>query len=182
MPWLRATPLHTVRLNLEPLEVRHAAEMAAVLSSPELYIFTGGEPPTEDLLDSRYRRQTIGHSPEGDAKWLNWIIYSRSTRTAVGYVQATLTVEGGALVADTAWLVTASAQHRGIATEAAGAMLAWLRAQGVISIRALIHPDHHASAHVAQRLGYVPTTITVDGESLWELPETSTPEPPTPTR
>ncbi len=85
-------------------------------------------------------------------------------------MQATLTVKDDALVADAAWLVTPSAQHGGIATEAAKAMLTWLRDQQVAGVSALIHPDHHASARVAQRLGFVSTPDMVDGESLWELP------------
>ncbi len=170
MPWSSATLLDTVRLILEPLEFRHATEMVAALAAPELYGFTGGEPPTEDILGSRYRRQAVGHSPGDDAGWLNWIIRVKATRTAGGYVQATLTVEDDALVADVAWLVTPSVQHGGIATEAAEAMLAWLRDQQVAGVRAWIHPDHHASVRVAQRLGFVSTPVMVDGESLWELP------------
>ena len=42
---------------------------------------------------------------------------------AVGFVQATLTREGADLVADLAWLVTASEQGRGLAGEAATAVV-----------------------------------------------------------
>ncbi len=155
MPWPSATQLDTVRLILEPLKSRHATEMVPVLAASELYTFTGGEPPTEEILRSRYRRQAVGHSPASDAGWLNWIIRVKATRVAVGYVQATLTDEDDALIADAAWIVTPSAQHGGIATEAAGAMLAWLLDQQVVGVRALIHPDHQASARVARRLGFV---------------------------
>ena len=39
-------PLAAERLDLEPLGVGHAAEMARVLGDPALHDFTGGEPAT----------------------------------------------------------------------------------------------------------------------------------------
>ena len=60
MPWPSATQLDTARLSLEPLKFRHATEMVAALAAPELYAFTCGEPPTEDILRPRYRRQALG--------------------------------------------------------------------------------------------------------------------------
>ncbi len=170
MPWPSATQLDTVRLILEPLKSQHATEMVAALAAPELYAFTGGEPPTEDILRSHYQRQAVGHSPASDAGWLNWIIRVKATQATVGYVQATLTIEDDALIAYAAWLVTPSAQHGGIATEAARTMLAWLLNQRVVGVRAFIHPHHQASARVARRLGFVSTPVVVDGESLWKLP------------
>jgi RimJ/RimL family protein N-acetyltransferase len=167
--WPTATRIETARLTLEPLSPRYAQEMVSVLATPELYAFTGGEPPTGIALHKRYSRQAVGHSPADDAGWSNWIIRERASQAAVGYVQATLTMERDELTADVAWLVTPSAQHRGIASEAATALLAWLLERQVFVVRAMIHPDHHASARVAQRLGLVPTAALVDGESVWEL-------------
>jgi RimJ/RimL family protein N-acetyltransferase len=72
------------------------------------------------------------------------------------------------LTADMAWLVTPVAQHSGAATDSAAAVLPWLQEQRVYVARALIHPEHHASARVARPLGLTPTTVAVDGESVWE--------------
>ena len=168
MHWLYGTQIDTDRLVLEPLEPRHATEMVAVLAAPELYAFIGGEPPSVDTLRARYQRQTVGHSPAHDAGWLNWIIKVTATGDAVGYVQATLTEENAVLVADVAWLVTPASQHGGIATEAAAAMLVWLLDRQVMSFRAFINPEHHASIHVARRLGLTLTSVVIEGESLWE--------------
>lgn len=168
MPWLRAVQLDTSRLILEPLEPRHATEMVPVLAAPELYAFTGGEPPTEDILRARYQRQSVGHSPTNDAGWLNWVIRTKETGAAIGFVQATLTVDNDVLTADVAWLVAPPAQNQGFATEAASAMLAWLFNQHVMKVKALIHPSHDASAHTAQRLGLTSTSVVVDDELLWE--------------
>jgi len=171
--WPRADALRTDRLSLEPLAVEHAGEMVVALALQNLYQFTGGEPPTLEELDKRYRRQLRGQSEDGRAAWLNWIIRSAGGGPAVGFVQATLTREGADLVADIAWLVTPSEQGRGLAGEAASAVVSWLTSMGVGRLQAYVHPDHTASARTADRLGLVPTSTLIDGEILWEAVTTS---------
>lgn len=168
MTWPSAIAFETSRFTLEPLSTDHAAEMIAVLADPALYEFTGGEPPSPESLRARYVRQSPGHSPEGDAGWLNWIIRDKGTGAPLGYVQATITRSDGSLTADLAWLVAPAAQGNSVATESSACVLAWLRAQGVETIRAHIHPDHGASARVAQRLGLEATSVIADGERLWQ--------------
>lgn len=53
-------PIGTARLDLLPLLVDHAEEMAAVLSDPALHRYIGGAPDTAQALASRYRRMTAG--------------------------------------------------------------------------------------------------------------------------
>ena len=161
-------PLGTTRLALEPLAPGHASEMVTVLAPPELYAVTGGEPPTAQELRARYERQSRGRSPTGDAGWLNWVLRTRADARAVGTVQATVTRRDPGLVADLAWLVTPSAQRRGLAVEATGAVLEWLHGQEVRVVRAMIAPGHEASARVARQLGLSPTPAVVDGEVVWE--------------
>ena len=86
----------------------------------------------------------------------------------VGVVQATVASDG--TTADVAWEIGVPWQGRGYATEAAIAMVAWLEAHGVGTIRALIHPAHVASARVAERVGLVPTAEREDGEVVWVIP------------
>lgn len=167
MRWPTAAAIMTERLRLEPLGVDHAAEMTEVLRDEALYAYIGGEQPTEDELRQRYRRQCVGHSADGSQGWLNWIIRDAATRSAAGYVQATVTREGDHQVADIAWLVSTSHQGRGVASEASRAMVAWLRDQGIDRFQAYVHPDHGASAAVAQRVGLAPTEDLVDGEVRW---------------
>jgi RimJ/RimL family protein N-acetyltransferase len=93
---------------------------------------------------------------------------SSTSGRAVGFVQATLTREGADLVADISWLVTPSEQGRGLAGEAASAAVSWLTSMGVGRLQAYVHPDHTASARIADRLGLVPTSTLIDGEILWE--------------
>jgi RimJ/RimL family protein N-acetyltransferase len=133
--------------------------MVAVLADPGLYEFTGGEPPSEADLVARYARQT------SRAEWLNWIARERSSAAAVGTVQATLRPDE----AELAWVVGASAQGKGYATEATGAVIAWLRENGIEAFVAHIHPAHAASSAVASRLGFQPTESIKNGEVRWEL-------------
>jgi len=156
--------LDTDRLRLDPLRPSDAAEMVAVLGSPELYRYTGGTPPTLADLERRYALQSAG-SPTSDEAWHNWIVRVPSDG-AVGFVQATVTGD----VADVAWLIGVKAQGVGYAREAAAAMCAWLVSTGVSELRAHIHPDHVASRRVAEGVGFVPTGLRDDdGEDVWML-------------
>lgn len=162
-----AQPIETARLTLEPLRVGHAEEMAAALDDPALHEFIGGEPASADELRERYAVQMVGHSSDAGEGWLNWVIRVRETGDAAGTVQATLRRTGSHLSADVAWVVGTAHQGRGIASEAATAMVAWLREQGVDQVGALVHPAHAASSTVARRLGLVATDDLVDGEVRW---------------
>ena len=48
--------ISTARLDLLPLRVEHAAEMAEVLADPALHTFTGGTPYSPEALRARYER------------------------------------------------------------------------------------------------------------------------------
>lgn len=159
-------PLRTSRLDLEPLRVEHADELAPVLADDQLYTFTGGVPPTPAELRERYRRQVVGRSPDGTERWSNWILRRREDGQVVGYVQAT-TRQAAGVEAEVAWVVGTAYQGRGYAGEAVRAMIGRLREQGVPTVIAYIHPGHAASQRVARAAGLAPTTSVVDGEVRW---------------
>src|SRR5438309_27025 len=92
-PELVAEQVSTARLELEPLRISHAAEAARAFADERLHTFTGGSPADEAALRDRYARQLRGHSPDGLATWLNWMVRRRDTRELVGTVQATVTAE-----------------------------------------------------------------------------------------
>ncbi|MEU4349103.1 GNAT family N-acetyltransferase [Streptomyces sp. NPDC023838] len=150
------------RTELEPLRVEHAEEMARVLGDPALHRFIGGAPDTAERLRARYARMTAG-SPDPGVRWLNWVVRLREEDRLVGTVQAT--VEGG--TAEIAWVVGTPWQGRGLAREAARALVDGLRAHGVRDFVAHIHPDHTASAAVARAAGLAPTGERQDGEVRW---------------
>lgn len=153
--------IETDRLSLLPLRVEYAGRMAEVLSDPGLYTFTGGEPPTVEALEARYRRQLAGPG-RPDEQWLNWVV--RYGEDLIGYVQATVT-DG---TAEIAWVIGTAWQGRGFAKEAAQGLVTWLRAQNnVRRIVAHVHPDHTASAAVAAAVGLARTDVLEDGEYLW---------------
>ncbi|MDJ0383120.1 GNAT family N-acetyltransferase [Streptomyces sp. G-G2] len=177
------------RVDLVPLGVGHAAEMAGVLADPALHRFIGGEPAGPDALRARYARQSAG-SPDPAVLWGNWVLLLRGEGRLVGAVQAT--VEAG--TAEVAWVIGTPWQGRGLATEAARALVAALttgRPAGATTVRAAahapvthapvahapvahtvvahVHPDHHASAAVASACGLAPTSVVQDGEVRWRL-------------
>jgi RimJ/RimL family protein N-acetyltransferase len=188
-----AGPLTTERLELLPVEVGFADEMAQVLGDPALHTFIGGEPEDVDALRIRYARWAKG-SPDPAVIWLNRVVRLRDEGRLVGTLQATIRVapwtetatetesetdietrtatrvEAPAAsipVAEVAWVVGTAWQGRGLAKEAALAWVTWLRAQGMAEIRAHIHPDNAASAAVGRAVGLAPTDIRQDGERRW---------------
>lgn len=167
----RAEPIETHRLRLLPLGPEHAGEMAGVLADQELYAFTGGTPPGRDELRAQYERWSAG-SPDPAESWLNWVIWLRDERLLAGTVQATITVEHVAQVAEVAevaWVVGRPWQGRGIATEAARALVTWLLAGSITVVAAHIHPAHAASEAVAAAAGLAPTAEWLQGERRWQL-------------
>ena len=166
-PLLRAGIISTPRLTLEPLGVHHAGEMTAVLAGTAIYRYIGGRAPTVEELSGRYAAQCVGASSDSGETWLNWII--RETGTAVGFVQATVVAEAEGPTSYIAWVVGEAYQGRGIAAEAANAMLRWLLPRTGGSAAACIHPENRASAAVARKLGLTPTgRVDDDGEERWE--------------
>lgn len=165
--------LESHRLVLEPLRVEHADELAPVLDDPELHRFIGGSPATVEELRARFERQVAGCSPDGRARWLNWVVRERGTARVLGTVQATVKTDAAGSTADLAWVIGTPHQGNGFATEAATTMAEWLRSQGIERLRANIHPRHGASIGVARSIGLEWTGTIVDGERRWESPPRS---------
>jgi RimJ/RimL family protein N-acetyltransferase len=168
MPWPAADTVVSPRLLLDPLTVDAADEMVSVLSDPELYKYTGGQPPTLEQLREEYTTEVAGQSADDAQRWLNWVVRWRHSQEPVGYVQAMVEDLDGTRVAEIAWVISAAHQRQGVATEASNAMIEWLCSFGVQRVAAHILPNHDASAAVARRLGLHRTDRWVDGEIRWE--------------
>jgi RimJ/RimL family protein N-acetyltransferase len=186
----RRAELETRRLRLTAIQEADAAEMAVVLGDARLHEFIGGSPLGEPELRAQYRRWVAGSS-RPDELWLNWVVRRREIAgpdetgdqvapgetggnvalgEAVGTVQATVTAgAGGRLAAEVAWVIGRPWQGSGFAAEAAAALVTWLAGAGVSEVTACIHPRHRASERVAERVGFLPTARTVDGERVWRL-------------
>jgi RimJ/RimL family protein N-acetyltransferase len=155
------------RVDLEPLGVAHAAELAPLLDDATLHEFTGGAPLSAAALAARFARLAVRRSPDGDHLWGNWVLRIRATGAVAGMVQATLPAGGPqAGPAEVAWVVIRTAQGRGYAKEAARSLVAFLQEAGWTVI-AHIHPGHVASQRVARAAGLSPTTDVYDGEVRW---------------
>jgi RimJ/RimL family protein N-acetyltransferase len=153
-----------------PLRPEDADEMAALLGDERLHEFIGGQPATLPELRNRFARLAAGSS-KPDEVWLNWIVRRRADSQPVGTVQATLTTRSGRQSAHVGWVSGVEWQNQGFASEAAQALVGWLREQGVDEIVAHVHPDHRASARVAARAGLYPTDDEVEGEQVWRTPD-----------
>ncbi|MEU1689949.1 GNAT family N-acetyltransferase [Micromonospora sp. NPDC005707] len=166
---VEAGSIRTGRLDLLPLGVEHAAEMAGVLGDPALHAFIGGAPADPAALRERYERLVAG-SPDPAVSWCNWVIRLRDEACLVGTVQATVTGPVHERVAEIAWVVGTPWQGRGIATEAARGLVAWLGRHEVRTVIAHIHPEHRASAAVATGAGLSATDVVHEGEIRWTGP------------
>jgi RimJ/RimL family protein N-acetyltransferase len=162
----------TERLLLSPLRAEDAPELVGVLGDERLHEFIGGRPDTLEELHAHYARLLKG-SPDPGEVWLNWIARRRSDSQAVGTMQATLTSRDGRWIAHVAWVVGVPWQGQGFASEAARALVEWLRDEGAHEVVAHIHPRHRASELVAAHAGLEPTDDEADGERVWHLPGTT---------
>jgi RimJ/RimL family protein N-acetyltransferase len=164
-----AAAMATERLLLTPLRVDDADAMAVVLGDGRLHEFIGGQPATRSELRARYRMMVVGSGNPREI-WLNWVVRLRRTAEPVGTVQATVTNGGTGWAAHVAWVIGTPWQARGYATEAAGALAAWLRERGASVLLATIHPDHTVSEKIATRIGLLRTDEEIDGELVWHSP------------
>jgi RimJ/RimL family protein N-acetyltransferase len=168
MPRIETAPIDTERLLLEPLRVDHAEAMAAVLDDPQLHAFIGGAPSTAEQLRTRYARMLAGpEDPQGS--WCNWVIRVRAEEGLAGTIQATVVPGPTGTTAEIAWVVGTGWQGRGLAKEAARALVAWLAERDVATVIAHVHPEHRASAAVAAAAGLAATDEVDDGEIRWSL-------------
>jgi RimJ/RimL family protein N-acetyltransferase len=156
----------TERLVLVPLQAEDADELCDVLYDDRLHEFIGGRPSSRLELHDRFVLLAAGSPREGET-WMNWVIRRRLDSQAVGTVQATIRGVDGRQAARLGWMVGVEWQNQGFASEAATALVKWVRKLGVEDIGANIHPDHDASATVAIRAGLHQTEEEFEGERVW---------------
>jgi RimJ/RimL family protein N-acetyltransferase len=156
--------LTTARLDLVPLTATDAEDLFPVFDDPALGRWTGDSPPADvEALRRRFAAWRAGPSQDSPERWLNWAMRRRADGRAVGHLQTTVVGD----TASVAWVVGTAFQGQGFATEAARAVVAWLRETGIVAIEASIHPGNVASQVVASRAGLHPTDRIDDGEVVW---------------
>jgi RimJ/RimL family protein N-acetyltransferase len=165
-PAIAAAIITTERLVLVPLQAEDADELCDLLYDDRLHEFIGGPPQSRLELYDRFVLLAAG-SPRASETWMNWIVRRRLDSQPVGTVQATVRHVDEREVARLGWMVGVEWQNQGYASEAAVALVKWVRRQGVEDIGANIHPDHEASATVATRAGLHLTEEEFEGERVW---------------
>lgn len=143
--------IDTDRLRLEPQRVLHAEAMFAVLCDPAIYIHENAPPPSLQWLRERFARLETRRSGDGTEQWLNWVARLRGG-PLIGYVQATVKVDGQALIA---YELTSAHWHRGLGSEAVSAMIAELSARySVHSLWAVFKRSNLRSQRLLAGLGF----------------------------
>jgi RimJ/RimL family protein N-acetyltransferase len=165
-PAIEAAIITTERLVLVPLQAEDAEELCDLLYDDRLHEFIGGLPGSRLELHDRFVLLAAG-SPRAGETWMNWVVRRRFDSQAVGTMQVTVKVVDGREVARLGWMIGVESQNQGFASEAAVALVRWVRRQGVEDIGANIHPDHEASATVATRAGLRQTQEEFEGERVW---------------
>jgi RimJ/RimL family protein N-acetyltransferase len=154
----RPEPMRVVEtgaLTLEPQTAAHADEMFRVLSDPAIYEHENEPPPSLEWLRARFARLESRRSPDEQEQWLNWVI-RLPTFELVGYVQATVSPDGGAAIA---YVLSSAYWGRGLARRAVEAMIAELVARHEVrSLSAVLKRENHRSLRLLERLGFSPAS------------------------
>ncbi|MEK6261631.1 MAG: GNAT family protein [Planctomycetota bacterium] len=145
--------LSSERLELEPIQTRHAAFLFPILHDASIHEFIPTVPPESmDQLRTRYERLETRRSPDGSEAWLNWAIRVRATGTYIGTTQATVRQDGSALIA-----YELGAEFRGVgyAIEACQTVIDELvQGYGVGEIRAQVDTRNAPSIRLLERLSF----------------------------
>jgi RimJ/RimL family protein N-acetyltransferase len=150
------------RVLLVPLTAEHADELAGLLE--DAFVRDALGVADVEGLRRRFAAWESRRSPDGEERWLNWIVRERADGRALGWVQAS--VRGA--TASIAYALLAAERGRGAASDAVRAMIRWLTAElGVTDLTASIAPANLASAHVARAVGLEATDGRDAGEVIW---------------
>jgi RimJ/RimL family protein N-acetyltransferase len=154
--WLNIPVVETDRLRLRAHTIEDASKVTALWSNPEVTRYIGGKPLTDEECWSRLLRY-VGHwSMLGFGYW---VVEERATGEFVGEVgfsdyKRDVEPSLGA-VPEVGWVLIPSKHGMGYATEAVQTVLGWGRDRfGLSPVTCLIHPNHQASIHVAQKCGF----------------------------
>jgi ribosomal-protein-alanine N-acetyltransferase len=147
----RMRSIETPALTLVPQVAAHAEHMFAVLSDPAIYEYENEPPPSLDWLRTRFIALESRQSPDGQERWLNWVI-QLPTPELIGYVQATVQADGSAGVA---YILSSRFWGRGLGYVAVDAMLVELReTYRVHHFTAVFKRRNLRSRSLLERLGF----------------------------
>ncbi|MGF1587638.1 MAG: GNAT family N-acetyltransferase [Pleurocapsa sp.] len=146
--------LETERLQLEPLQPKHAIALFSVIQAKRIYQYIPQDPPTSlKALEQRYQKLATRLSPDGHEAWLNWAIYHKQQQVYIGQVEATVLANR---VCQIAYLFSPRFWGNGYATESCRQIIIELRQNYRISeVVAEVDTRNLASIQLLQRLGFI---------------------------
>jgi RimJ/RimL family protein N-acetyltransferase len=182
-----AITLETRRLLLHPLGRGDLADLVALDRDPEVMRYVGSPAGVKSPAETEQRARTrIEESERGDHAPLGfWRVEGQGDGIFHGVAALLRMPEGGDVPAggdvEIAYRLARSAWGRGIATEAAGALIVHgLRTLGLPRLVAVTYPENRASQRVLDKLGFerrglteykgVQTTFHVLTREAWSAP------------
>lgn len=153
--------LETPRLHLRPLAATDLADLVRLDLDPEVMRYVGSPAGVRTPPETEARaRARIRESVEGTLDPLGlWRIEAREDRAFCG-IGALLAMPEGSDV-EVAYRLARTAWGRGLATEAAGALVAHgLHTLGLARLVAVTYPDNLASQRVLDKLGFARRGLT----------------------
>jgi len=172
----------TTRLELQPLEIKHADRLYELFQNWELHQFIWTEPP-KDILQFRkkieFQEKLL--SPDGTQDWLNWIGVDPRTQEIVSKIEITVmrAVVGEQKIAYIAYYTFPPFQKQGFAHESCAAVMEYMfRERGIEKIIIEMDVLNTASVKLAESLGakrvsFTPAAQVIRGrvsdEWVWEV-------------
>jgi RimJ/RimL family protein N-acetyltransferase len=147
--------IETARLRLRPRTLDDLEPIVAMDSDPEVRRYLGG--PLDPVA---HRAEVLGNIVDGTmADYPRWAIERKDRPGFLGQCGIRACHLPG--TTELTWRLVRAAWRQGIASEAAAAMLAHVRAEhGAGPVVAFIHPDNAGSQGVARKLGLRPAGDT----------------------
>ena len=147
--------IETAALTLVPQTAAHAEEMFVVLSDPAIYEYENEPPPSVEWLRERFAKLESRRSPDGQDRWLNWVIRLASSQL-IGYVQATVRPGGSAAIA---YVLASAFWGRGLGRQAVEAMMVELfERYHVRAFSAVLKRQNLRSVRLLERIGFSPAS------------------------
>lgn len=141
----------TDRVILRPWQLSEADRFFDMRRRMEVARWIGGR-PMADRSEAELFIQRMLDRLDGDPRFGSWAIVERATRVPAGSVLLKPLPDGAGEI-EIGWHLHPDSWGRGLATDAARAMLARGFALGLAEIWAVTHPDNHRSVRVCEKLG-----------------------------
>jgi RimJ/RimL family protein N-acetyltransferase len=110
-------------LIITELQPDDALRLFTPFCDRELYTYIPGKvPASAEELRARFERICIGHSPDGNEVWRNWVASAKTTGECCGYFQATIIGTDAML----AYFTFMPYQRQGLAKEGINAIIKYL--------------------------------------------------------